>query len=358
MWSRRGSALRRTATLDDMVLLSEWIADAGGVLHKRQLVALGARDRDLTRAVRSGDVRRPRRGWYSTLPPTDPRFVAVAVGGRLTGAAAVALVGGWLWLWRPPITVSVPRNAARLRPRKGVKVVYDPPDVIARGGYSAVSMRDALRRAVLEVSFEEAVSLWDWASKSDCFEEGDLDKVAAALPADARGVTLWADRESQSFPESITRVRIVQAGHTVTSQEPVGAGQAIDLVVDGVVGLEVDGREFHADTFEKDRDKDLSIVLGGRSSMRVSFAMIRDSWPRIAQALDCAVSQRRDGSHVQKGSARPPSPRRGRGHRLWRLPPWPASTRPADATAHRSGTTKRPPPLETSASSKTRRRPP
>lgn len=86
----------------------------GGIAQKQQLVARGARDLDLTRAVRRGEVSRARQGWYTTLPHTDLRVRAVRVGGRLTGISAIIQAGGWV-LGDHPLHVSVRDNAARLR---------------------------------------------------------------------------------------------------------------------------------------------------------------------------------------------------------------------------------------------------
>ncbi|MCU1527980.1 MAG: hypothetical protein JWP75_1743, partial [Frondihabitans sp.] len=257
--------------------------------------------------------------WYTTFEPHDPRFAALRVGGRLTGSSALKLLGAWMWAAHPPITVSVAQNAARLRDVRGARTVYDPEAVTSRGSYWSVDPRDALVRAVVEARFEEAVTLWDWALTSRVFSEADLDEVASRLPTDARRVVSWADAGSESHIESIARVRLMQAGYSVTTQEPVGSRQAIDLVVNGVVGLEIDGHAFHAETFEYDRAKDLAIAIEGRTPLRVSYKMIKNRWSRILRALEQAVGQHR------LSRWRPvPTPERARlvkprGRRKWRL---------------------------------------
>lgn len=304
-----------------MTDIVSFLAAAGGVLPKRDLTALGARDRQLTAAVRAGLVRRPRRGWYTTFETDDPRYTALRVGGRLTGASALRLLGAWMWRLEPPVTVSVPANSARLRRVPGARVVYDRSSVTARGSYWSVAPGDALRRAVLESTFEEAVALWDWATTSDLFDQSDLDDILTSLPKDARKIVDWADGSSESFPETIARVRLVQAGFTVTTQEPVGCRQRIDLVVDGVVGVEVDGFEFHADTFERDRIKDLRIATEGRTPLRLSYNMVKDFWSSIVRAIEEAVVQHRRGSTREStGQLAPPRVRRRRrGRRTWAL---------------------------------------
>jgi len=300
------------------------VAQAGGLLHKQDLVKLGARDRDLTRAVRRGAVRRPRRGWYSTWSEDDSRFIAVRVGGRLTGLAALALHGAWSWSGRgeAPITVSVPRNAARLRRRRHVRVVHDPPEVITRGTRWSVDLRDALRRAITEASFEEAVALIDWATETGALSRSALLEVRRLLTVDARPVFEWADPRCDSFPESIARTRFRRAGHRARCQGPLRNGQRIDLVIDDVIGLEIDGFAFHADRFEEDRRKDLEIARAGLVPLRVTVAVMRSDWRTVVEAAERLLATHRGRVGRRWTGHEPPLravlPARGR-HRSWRF---------------------------------------
>ncbi|ARC57782.1 hypothetical protein AS850_11930 [Frondihabitans sp. 762G35] len=328
-----------------MATIGQWVTEAGGVLHKRDLVALGARDRDLTRAVREREVQRPRRGWYATFDPRDPRFVAIAVGGRLTGHSALAVLGGWIWSAPTSIRVSVPGNASRLRRRPGATVVFDRDEVSNRGSLAMVDPRDALLRAVLESPFEEAVALWDWALTGGAFRAVELAEVYEMLPQDARGIVTWADERSQSILESIARVRLLQLGHEVTSQEPVGQNQSIDLVIDGRVALELDGRAFHGESFESDRQKDLTIAIDRRWVFRVSYDMVRRHWRRVVTALQTALGlhvgrvRRARDRPVPSGVPRPVTT--SRSARLWVCRDRTSRTRPRTSERRRvSGITR------------------
>ncbi|AMM22048.1 hypothetical protein AX769_20220 [Frondihabitans sp. PAMC 28766] len=272
-----------------MTSIHEWVAEAGGLLHKRDLVARGAGDRDLTRAVREGEVRRPRRGWYSTFSPDDLRFRAARAGGRLTGQAALEIFGAWTWNRASTFSVSVPAHSSRLTVDRKAVVAYDPPRVERRGTASVVDPRDALVRALAEVDFESAVALWDWALACEWFSESALDEVAALLPLDRRGIAEWGDAGSDSVIESVGRVRLLREGHTIVTQHPVPGASKVDLVVDGTVAIELDGREFHQDRFESDRRKDLAIVRQGWLVLRGSYSMVRYEWAKILAAVRSAL---------------------------------------------------------------------
>jgi hypothetical protein len=314
-----------------MTTIGELVLAAGGLLHKRDLVGHGATDRHLTAAVRAREVRRPRRGWYSTWPPTDPRFVAVAVGGRLTGAPALGLLGAWAWDRRPPgVVVSVPRSASRLRRRRGVRVVWDGPDVVDRGGTATVDARDALARAVVEApAFEDAVVLADWARSVKLISADDDRAVLGRHRPDAAGLAEWSDEGAQSILESAAGTRLRLAGRVIERQVVVGPrGEAVDHVVDGTASLETDGREHHADHFERDRRKDLLTIAAGFVPGRVSYQQVRESWPAVQEAVDQLVRLAGGPPPRTRPEARLPRVLGPRGRRRWRLGPQPGMPRP------------------------------
>jgi hypothetical protein len=317
--------------------LIELIDDAGGFATRRQLRHAGATDRDLTRSVRSGDLHRPRLGWYSNLPLDDDRVTAVRVGGRLTGASALFHLGGWMWKRPASVCVSVPPHAARLRGCRRSRVVWDGSDVRQRGGVAVVAVVDALVRAVLEEDFEIAVALCDWALHHERVSADDFSAVLARLPADARDIGDWVDADSESILESVVRTRLRRAGFHVTSQVPVGFGRHTDLVVNGVLGVETDGRRWHADRFDEDVSKDMATFIRRRIPVHLSYSLITEQWDTVLAAVEAAVLMHRDGtsagpaprSHVREEPAQSRGVRaraRGAGwatgtaRRRWRMP--------------------------------------
>jgi hypothetical protein len=303
------------------------VESLGGMAQKQQLVARGARDLDLTLAVRRGDVSRARQGWYTTLPLDDPRVRAVCVGGRLTGISAVIALGGWA-PGRFPLHVSVHDNAARLRTPwsrfvrlagrivRGLTLHWDDSAVASRGDAMLVDLRDALLRVVLDEQFETAVAALDWALHTGRLDRIDFELLVLRLPKDMRHISEWVDERCESLPESLARTRLRLLGHSVESQVRVNDLERIDLVVDDCVGLETDGEEFHVDRFESDRTKDIAITIANLHALRPSARMVFRQWHRVALAVETAIAAR---SRVGAGHASPrvrqPSPlaRRGRG---------------------------------------------
>ncbi|MEO7123262.1 MAG: hypothetical protein ABI400_09165 [Lacisediminihabitans sp.] len=273
----------------------------GGLAQKQQLVERGARDLDLTRAVRNGSVSRARQGWYTTLPEVDARVRAVRVGGRLTGISAIIQLGGWV-LGSHPLHVSVPDNAARLRSQHnrharfdpaapgGVVLHWDSSELSERGTAASVGLSDALFRVVLDESLETAVAALDWALRTGALDLVDFYKLIQRLPEDYRCIRFWVDLDCDSLPESVSRTRLRLRGHFVTSQIPLGEVERIDLLVDYCAAIETDGEEFHLTRFEADRRKDVSILLEGFSVIRPSARMVFYDWDRVLRAVETAIS--------------------------------------------------------------------
>ena len=284
-----------------MTDIAAMVDSLGGMAQKQQLVRRGARDLDLTAAVRNGSVFRARQGWYSTLPPMDDRVRAVRVGGRLTGISAIIAADGWV-LDKHPLHVSIPRNAARLRShrnrrvrfdttnRQNVVLHWDEAELGERGSVLVVALLDALYRVVLDESLETAVAALDWALHTRQIEDVDFEVLLSRLPKEFDSLREWVDPTCESLPESLSRTRLRLRGHSVVTQVPLGDAKRIDLVVDGCVGIETDGRQFHLERFEYDRHKDVEITIARLHGLRASALMVFYEWDSVELAIETALS--------------------------------------------------------------------
>ncbi len=336
--------------------IASLVTSLGGIVQKQQLVRRGARDLDLTRAVRDGAVFRARHGWYSTLPPMDPRVQAVRVGGRLTGISAVEAAGGWV-LGRHPLHVSLHDNAARLRSRVNRHVRFDAAHddtvlhwedsgVATRGSVCSVDIRDALYRVVLDEPFEQAIAALDWALNTGTIDLIDFESLLLSLPAEFLGMRDWVDVACDSLPESLSRTRLRLRGHRVESQRALGDLQHIDMVVDECVGVETDGDRFHRDRFEEDRAKDLDITITRLHCIRPSARAVFDDWPRVLLAIETAVSTHVDGPPRAFGNSglwlpprmKIPGMARARRNRLRQSPEFPKNPRNPQRPQRRGNT--------------------
>jgi very-short-patch-repair endonuclease len=306
--------------------IADFVHDLGGMAQKRQLVRRGARDRDLTLAVRDGSVVRARNGWYSTLPEEAPALRAVRVGGRLTGMSALIELGAWA-LGDFPLHVSVHDNAARLRNQwnrhsrinvndpRGVVLHWDDRSVRDFGTSTSVGLLDALERAILDEPFETAVAVLDWALHTGVLDRFDFETLILRLPIERRGIADWVDATCESLPESLSRTRLRLAGWRVESQVRLGEVQRIDLVVEDVAAIEVDGDEHHRERFEQDRSKDIDITIDNLHALRPSARAVFYDWDRVARAISAALAAR--GVTLENSGGRRSHPRNARGISGW-----------------------------------------
>lgn len=286
-----------------MSTIAEMVVQLGGIAQKQELVRLGATSYRLTAAVRAGQVFRARQGWYSTVDPFVPRLRATRVGGRLTGLSALNDYGAWS---QPSssLHVSVPRTASRLRTqddrhrirsaqtRDGVVLHYDHAKIVRTGGRHRVSLIDALEACLLSEPFEVSVPPVDWALRQKWFDLVDFEELLLRLPPRLRKIRRLVDQKSGSYLESLARVRLLQAGFALETQVEVEQKWWIDIVVDGWLAIEVDGKEFHSERFEEDRSRDLELTLRGYHVVRLSYGLIVDHWEVVLAAIRSARASR------------------------------------------------------------------
>ncbi|GAB3407732.1 hypothetical protein GCM10027515_24050 [Schumannella luteola] len=288
--------------------VEEWVEGAGGFARTRELLSVGATERMLTSAVRTGRLRRARNGWYSTRAADDPEFQAARVGGILAGLSALRVHGVWEWTPDRVLRVVVRHGDSRLRAPTGrrrprdrhdrrLRVRWDPE--LPRRGVGAVTaepLLDALARAVRDEPPEVAAIALDWACREGRIDRLDFESILTNSGLAGRRVAALADPRSQSVLESVVRIRLLRRGHRIRAQASLIGGGDIDLLVDGRVAVECDGRRFHEDRFGRDRQKDLLILTQGMTPLRLGADHIRDSWPLFLEALDAALIHHHGGT--------------------------------------------------------------
>lgn len=284
-----------------------------------ELRALGKSQRDIRRAVERELLLLVRRGHFA-LPGTDPLLVqAMRVGGVATATTASRL----RQLWTPPdprlegppdrsaltpldqrLYVAVPANAPRLRdhhdparafmPSDDVVLLRTAPAEVAAGATTGLASPLLMLEHVHRTQpAERAVAVTDSALKHRHLREADLPALAARLPAHLQHAVRSATRRSDSGIESIGRFRLRLMGledEVLVALSPVGT---VDLLVDGWLVIEMDGREFHeGEQFERDRERDLRAAIGRYRTLRFSWRQVIFRWPEVERAVLAALASR------------------------------------------------------------------
>ncbi|NIZ90498.1 DUF559 domain-containing protein [Kineococcus rubinsiae] len=253
----------------------------------------------LLRAVRDGRVERPGRGVFA-LPGADPgQLAALRVGGVLSCHSAAA-ARGWALL-RPPAAVHLEVAAGSRRTLRGA-VLHRSGSALSAGG--ATDLRGTVVGAVRCLPLVEAVVLLDGLLRDGVLDPDDLDLVAAGLPRrfPHRRAFALVDARAESVLESAVRVACVLAGLRVASQVRLAGVGRTDLLVEGWLVVETDGREHHAATFQEDRRRDARTAQLGGLTLRFTHA---DVVHRLEETVQLITEVARAGP---RGRLRPVPP--------------------------------------------------
>jgi len=261
----------------------------GGVTRVGTALAAGIPRHSLRRAIASGELLRPRKGWVC-LPGTAPRVLeALGRGCRVGCVSALAHHGVWILDDTIP-HLAMPRHAGR--PGEGAHRCSPSwaqhPEPIER-------IPDALLQAVLCCDREAALCAIDSVLNRGRMTLRDVQTLLGSLPPRFASLIDELDPASESGIETLVRVRLRRRGLAIQSQVLI-AGFRVDLVVGDRLVIEADGRRWHddADTFEADRRRDLDLARLGYIVVRLSYDQVVRQWALVELTLLALV---RRGEH-------------------------------------------------------------
>lgn len=194
-----------------------------------ELKRLGVTEAELTRAVRSGAVVRPRQGVYA-LPETPEGLRHAASHGGTLGCSAAGELHG-LWILETPSEHHI---------------------WLGRGG---TPRNDC----------DECRVHWDGFARSD----------------------------ADSGLESIFRLRMHRLGIPVRSQVHIRTVGEVDFVIGDRLIIEADGRENHEREKERSKDlaRDAAAAALGFETLRFTYAMIVHNWEIVESAVLAKVAE-------------------------------------------------------------------
>jgi very-short-patch-repair endonuclease len=270
------------------------------------LMQAGMTSRQITAAVRSGDLVRARQDRYLHRGAPERLVAAVRVGGRLGCISLLAALGVFVFD-SSVLHVHMLRGASRMRsshsrghplaPRtrhRGVvlhwQTLLEPP--VAAG---CVAIVDALVHAVRCQSPWHAIATLDSAVQRGLIELERLADVFAALPSRFQVLRDLVDGRAQSGPETLVRLMALSLGCRVELQMRFDGVGFVDLVLDGWLAVECDSQEFHSSWQQrlKDYRRDLRLAQLGYCPLRLTAADIMYEPERVLASLRGLVTSRR-----------------------------------------------------------------
>lgn len=263
------------------------LCDSGHVTTLHDLVAQGANPKQLARAVKSGQLVKVRRGVYA-CPHANPVVVdAARRGGTVTCVTVLRAHRVWAGNSRIP-HLQVPPNSSG-RSTRGVHLHWEVPHFEMTSPWIA-GRQQSLWQAIRCLDEENAIAAIESAIKTRFLTRAAIDAVVALAPGRMADGLSRIVNDSGSGLETIARLRLERAGFEAIAQPAVPGLGHQDLLINGCVGIELDGEEWHGhDQFEADRERDLHAAILGRRTIRLTSRQVFHHWPDVLSAVERAV---------------------------------------------------------------------
>ncbi|WP_434810483.1 DUF559 domain-containing protein [Microbacterium sp. bgisy189] len=273
------------------------------VWTRAELREMGLSGREITTAVRRGDILRPRQGCYVARDAPELFVQAVRVGGRLACVSLLAELGVFVFD-ATPLHVHMEPNASRMRapagctsllPRtqRAVRLHWRAPERPPTAG--CVSIIDALIDAVRCQEPRYAIATLDSALNRGWADLDDIAEVFAALPARYGALKRWIDGAAQAGTETLVRLMLMRLGCHVDLQVAFSGVGWVDLVVDEWLVVECDSKEFHSswEQQRKDYRRDRRLAELGFCVLRLTAEDILYRPASVLAALKGLLESRR-----------------------------------------------------------------
>jgi len=317
--------------VDDHSRILRLMLMSGGIASRRTLVSLGATPHMIDEA-RSDRVLQPiRRGMYAIAEADLDQRRAIRLGGKVACLSALRRNRVWAGL-DTRLHVCVHRGAHDLHtaeasragrpatpPRTDTNFIADPGAPRVHWQRSALpdlstgpsNHRDwlmppvvSLRQAVLCQSEEHAIASIDSALRTGFVTAEQVALLFSHLPNRLQHLRAEIDPTADSGNETIVRVRLRRAGFVVETQFPLPGTSPFDLLIDGVLPLDVDSRQWHSDDAQIswDFDKVLASFGAGLPSLRILPRHIYQLWPETLAVIRRTVSEAKELRDFRRGT--------------------------------------------------------
>lgn len=269
-----------------------------GVVRLKDVIQAGIPEAAVRRAVDAGELERPRHGLYA-LPTADPRFVhARSTRSLLTCVSAAEVYG--LWVLAPLGPGERPHLLRATGTDSPEAVVHRERRVPPHPTAPLAGLADVVLHALRCLPELEALVIAECAIKQKGLPVGVLrGHLPGPRNGRARAVLDLVDGGAESLLETIARTLLRRAGFHVEVQVWIDGIGRVDLLVEGWIIVELDGRT-HEEPVQrgKDRVRDRQAQLRGLVTLRYGYAdVVHRSWVLVEEV-----------SRILGGRPLPPGP--------------------------------------------------
>jgi len=240
----------------------------GGVARRPVLAGLGVSDAALRRAVRAG-LLQPARGLYA-LPSAAPSDVALLIRRQLLTCISAAPFYG-LWTVAPAGLLHVHhRRKVAAEGEVAHRELSLPPHPYR----PVAALGDVLIHALRCLPPRESLVMVECAvGRGDMSLQFLRERLPGRRNGKARQMLEWVDRGAESLLETLARTTFRRAGIHVEAQVYIEGVGYVDLLLEGWLVVELDGRH-HSDwaQVKKDHHRNNKSVVQGYTVLRYYYA--------------------------------------------------------------------------------------
>jgi len=259
---------------------AEVLAKLGGAARTRQLLEDGLSPFTIRRALDAGTIRQLGHGSYA-LPgaAADDLSLAVGLSAGLTCVSALARHSLPLPRASHEPHLAVARNFTPkvIRPRRArlhYQQIRPAPGSIA----SVADALDTAGKCLNEVWHLVAV---DAALNAGLISAGEILGFRRCTKARRDFLLRFADARSEAPGETIARLQLVQGGFSVRPQAYIDGAGRVDIEVEGLLIVQVDGYGPHSDkpAFTRDRVRARAVIKAGRPQLSYAASELLGAYP-------------------------------------------------------------------------------
>lgn len=273
--------------MDQMERVTAVLAETDGVARYARLRDRGVSRVDLERALRTGAIRRVKRGWFAGVD-ADRMLVSAARHGVVLSCLTQAQRLG-LWVHAPtekPHLAASPGSAGG-KP-DSVHVHWARP-VVPRHPDALVDPVENVLALVAECEpFEQALATWESALNTGLVTLPAL-REFPWKPA-ARRILAHAQPYADAGLETYLRSRLRWLGKPLYFQTWV-AGHRVDLLIGARLIVQIDGGTHVGAQRAKDIRHDAQLRLMGYHVIRVGYWQVIEEWEVVQDLIMRAVAQ-------------------------------------------------------------------
>lgn len=270
----------------------------GGLVATHELHAQGFDRAAIAAAVRRGDLRRVRRGWYSSRDLAPLLARAARVGGVATCATALSTAGVWV-LPDARLHVAVLPTACQLRSPDDARRRLADPDVVVH--WTLTPQPSRIRRDLPEALLDYA------ACASGELVAATADSMIREHP---RFVETWphlreafpgllppwldlVDGVCESGTEFVFWARLPELRPRMRRQARIPGVGRVDFLIGDRLVVEINGFAHHGgrEQFEADHARDAALSAAGFRVIRFSHRQVFDAWPVVLASLRAALAR-------------------------------------------------------------------